>query len=97
MATTTSYNASYVGCVRGLTTCRTAFGNASDVAATANGFAIKVQTALASPVLTAPKQDLLTALCASFFEGRYQVGAVADASVSAICAAYTTITANIVD
>lgn len=96
-ATSTTFNASYVGAVRALTEGRSALTNAADITSTAAAFATKVQTALANPVLSQAKQELLTALCSSVLGSRYQVGAVADATVTVITAAYTTITAQILD
>ena len=96
MATSTSYNASYVGVVQGLSVNRPAMDN-TKLAATANTIALQIQTALSSPVLSAPKQALLTQIVASVLAGRYTESALSTATITALAAAYTAVTANIVD
>jgi hypothetical protein len=96
MATSTSYNASYVGVVQGLSFNRPGMDN-TKLAATANTIALQFESAFLGAVLSAAKQNLLTQIIASFLSGRYTEGAMNSSSVNALMASYTTLTANIVD
>jgi hypothetical protein len=95
MATSTSYNAAYVGYVSGVHAGRVAV-DAATLAANANTAAIAIQTALASPVLSASKASLLTHIVRSYIEGR-NVLSLSAAAIVSLCAEYTALTANIVD
>jgi hypothetical protein len=96
-ATSTSYNAAYVGAVRALTEGRAAVPNTYDIAVTAASFATRMQVLLANPTLSAPKQVLLGAICASMLGARYVAGTIANPTVAAIAAAYTTLSEPILD
>jgi hypothetical protein len=95
MATSTSYNAAYVGFVSGVHAGRVAV-DTTTLAANANTAALAIQTALSSPVLSAAKSSLLTHIIRCYVEGR-NVLSLSTASIVSLCAEYTALTANIVD
>ena len=96
MATSTSYNAAYVGVVQGAAYGR--YGvNASNLATVADATATAVQTALTNPSLSAAKQNLLTAIVAGVVSTRSPDAVLASAVITLIAAEYAALTSHIVD
>jgi hypothetical protein len=99
MATSTSYNAAYVGVAGALLSNRGPNIDAelTLVAATANTIALQIQTALSNPSLSAAKQAVLTQVVLASLTGRYTDAALGSAEITRLAAAYAALTANVVD
>lgn len=91
---TTGVEAAFAGAVEAICCGRLDVPGAT-VNTAALAIAGQIDTALASPVLTAAKQGLLRGIVAGTLQGRYLTGVIPAALVSKIAAIYTATTGSI--